>query len=68
MVLIIKGKGDIRNCNCHKKVKLLEHGMKVVESVLKKLCEIVTVNKICMRKSERCCVNLEKVEKEYHNK
>ena len=34
VVPIVKGKGDIRNCNGA--VKLLEHGMKVVESVLEK--------------------------------
>ena len=33
---IFKGKGDIRNYNCHGVVKLLEHGMKVVERVLEK--------------------------------
>ena len=33
MVLIFKGKCDIRNYGA---VKLLEHGMKVVEMVLKK--------------------------------
>ena len=30
------GLGDIRNCRWHSAVKLLEHGMKVVERVLKK--------------------------------
>ena len=44
MVPIFKGKGDIMNCSCYGAVKLLEHGMKVVEMVLgKKLCRIVTV-------------------------
>ena len=33
---IFKGKGDIRNCSCYRAVKFLEHGMKVVESVMKK--------------------------------
>ena len=38
--------GDIRNCCCHTAVKLHEHGIKVVEIVLKKcLCGIVTVRK-----------------------
>ena len=36
VALIFKGKGDISNCSCHRAVKLLEHGMKVVERVLKK--------------------------------
>ena len=29
-------KGDIRNCSCHRAVKLLEHGMMVVERVFEK--------------------------------
>ena len=36
VVPIFNGKGDIRNCSCYRGVKLLEHGMKVVERVLKK--------------------------------
>ena len=36
LVSIFKGKGDIRNCSCHRAVKLLEHGMNVVERVLEK--------------------------------
>ena len=36
VVPIFKGKGDIRICSCHGAVKLLEHGMKVVERVLEK--------------------------------
>ena len=31
---IFKGKGNIWNCRCYRAVKLLEHGMKVVERVL----------------------------------
>ena len=34
---IFKGNGDIRNCSCYCAVELLEHGMKVVERVLKKV-------------------------------
>ena len=42
-----KGKGDIRNCNYHRAVKLIEHGIKVVEKVLeKRLCRIVFVNEM----------------------
>ena len=33
VVPIFKGKGNIRNCSCYCAVKLLEHGMKVVEGV-----------------------------------
>ena len=40
---MLKGKGDIRNCSCYRDIKLLEHGMKVVERVLeKRLCRVVT--------------------------
>ena len=44
VVPIFKGKGNIRNCCCHGAVKLLGHGMKVLESVLeKRLCIIVII-------------------------
>ena len=47
VVLILKGKGDIRNCSCHRDVKLLERGMKLVERVLEKRpCRIVTVDEM----------------------
>ena len=36
LVPVIMGNGDIRNCRCYGAVKLLEHGMKVVERVLGK--------------------------------
>ena len=36
VVPIFNGKCDIRNCCCNRAVKLLEHGMKVVEGVLGK--------------------------------
>ena len=36
VVPIFKGKGDIRNCSCYGAVKLLEHGVKVVEWVFEK--------------------------------
>ena len=36
MVSIIKGKGDIRNCSYFRAVKLLEHGMNVVERVVER--------------------------------
>ena len=43
----IHGKGDVRNCSCNRAVKLLEHGMKVVERVLeKRLSRIVSVDEI----------------------
>ena len=31
LVSIFKCRGDIRNCSCYRAMKLLEHGMKVVE-------------------------------------
>ena len=54
---IFKGKADIRNCSCYRAVKLLEHGMKVVERVLeKRLCIILTVKKfnlaLCLREEQ----------------
>jgi len=37
MVLpIFKGKGDVMTCGSYKRVKLLEHGMKIVERVLER--------------------------------
>ena len=43
VVPISKGKGDIRNCSCYGAVKLIEHGIKVVQRVLeKRLCRIVS--------------------------
>ena len=33
VVPIFKAMGDIRNCSCNRAVKLLEHGIKVVEWV-----------------------------------
>ena len=57
LVPIFNGKGDIRNCSCHRAVKLLEHGMKVVEMVLeKRLHRIVNVMKcnfvLCLREEQ----------------
>ena len=43
----LHGKGDIRNFSCHRAVKHLEHGMKVVEKELeKRLHGIVTINEV----------------------
>ena len=36
MVPIYKRKGNVMNCNAYRGVKLLEHGMKVVERILEK--------------------------------
>ena len=47
MVPIFKNNGVIWNCNCYGAVKLLEHGMKLVERVLDKgLYGIVIVNEM----------------------
>jgi hypothetical protein len=43
--LLYKGKGDERDCGAHRGVKLLEHGMKIVERVFeRRLREIEKVN------------------------
>ena len=34
LVPIFKGKGDARNCNTYRGVKLFEHAMKIAERVL----------------------------------
>ena len=36
VVPTFKGKGNIRNCSCNRAVKLLEHGMTVVERMTEK--------------------------------
>ena len=36
VVPIFQDKGDIGGCSCYRAVKLLEHGLKVMERVLKK--------------------------------
>ena len=47
MVSIFKEKGNIRNCSCYRAVKLVEHGVKVVERVPEKRpCTIVTVDEM----------------------
>ena len=43
---IFKGKGELMNCSCYRAVQLLEHGMEVVEWVLKIIHRIVAVNKM----------------------
>ena len=71
---IFKGKGDIRNCSCYRAVKLLEHGMKVVERVLaKRLCRIASLNEMqfCIM-PERGRIDavfiLRRMREEYHAK
>ena len=45
VVPIFKGKGDVMDCGTHRRVKLLEHAMKIVERVLEnRVRELVTVD------------------------
>ena len=66
--------GDIRKCSCYGAVKLLEHGMKVMERVLKKrLCRIVSVDKkqhglMPERGSIDAIFILRRMQEEYHAK
>ena len=47
MVPIFKGKGDAMNCMAYRGVKLLEHGMKIVEKVLeRRLWHMVKVDEM----------------------
>ena len=73
-VPIFKGKGDIRNCICHRAVKLPEHGMKVVEKVLEiGFHIIVTVNymqfgSMSARGTIDAVFILRRLQEEYHAK
>ena len=45
LVAIFMGKGNVKNCNTYKGVKLLEHAMKIVERALeKRIRELVSIN------------------------
>ena len=45
LVPIFKGKGDVRNNNTYREVKLLEHAMKIVERVLEgRIRELVNID------------------------
>lgn len=47
LVPLYKGKGDVRDCGAYRGVKLLEHGMKVVERVFeRRLRNMVTVDEM----------------------
>ena len=63
MVPIFNGKGDIRNCSYYT-VKLLEHGMKVVERVLEKRLHIIVSVDVMQfgfmpEIGTRCCIYLD---------
>ena len=72
VVPIFNRKGDIRNSSCNRAVKLLKHGMKVVERVLeKRLHRIVSVEKMqfdCMpeRGPIDAVIILRMMQEEYH--
>ena len=72
MVPIFKGKVDIRNCSCHRAVKLLEHVLRVLERVLeKRLRRIVTVDEMLFGfMPERGIIDvvfiLRRMQEEYH--
>ena len=74
VVPIFKGKGDIRNCSCYLPVLLLEHAMKVVESVFeKRLCRIVVFDEMQFGfMLERGTIDavfiLRRMHEEYHDK
>ena len=64
-VPIFKRKGDIWNCSCSRAVKLLEHGMNVVERMLeKKFLRIVSVDEMQFgfmpERNNSCHIYLEK--------
>ena len=47
IVPIRKGKGDVMSCGSYRKVKLLEHAMKIVERVLgRRIQMLVNLNKL----------------------
>ena len=70
---IFKGKGDIRNCSCHRAAKLLEHGMEVEKVSEKRLHRIVNVYEMQFGSMpERGTIDavfiLRRLQKEYHAK
>ena len=71
---IFKGKDDFMNFSCNRAVKLLEHGMKVVERVLeKRLCIIVSVDEMQLGfMPERGTIDdvfiFRRIQEEYHAK
>ena len=49
VVPVFMEKGDVQNSICYRAVKLFEHVMMVVESVLeKRLCRIVTIHEMSL--------------------
>ena len=74
LVPIFVGKGDIRNSSCYRAVKLLQHGRKVVERVLRKMPHrIVSVNEMQFGlMPERGTIDavfiFRRMQEEYHSK
>ena len=72
VVPIFKGDVDIRNCSCYGDVKLLEHGIKLVERVLeKRFCRIVFVDELQFdfmpeRGTIDAVLILRRMQEEYH--
>ena len=70
VVPIFTWKDDISNCSCYGAVKLLEHGMKVVEGMLEKKLRIIEIQFALM--PERGTIDsvfiLRRMEEEYHAK
>jgi len=49
LIPVYKGKGDVRSCGNYRSIKLLEHGMKVIERVfVKRLRKVVDIDKMQM--------------------
>ena len=70
---IFNGKGYNRNCSCHRAVKLLEHGMKVVERMLEKRleeqCLVMKCNlALCLRGTIDAVFILRRLQEEHHTK
>ena len=74
VVPIFKEMGEIRKCSCYRAVKLLEHGMNVLERVLeKRFCRIVSVGELQIGfLPERGTIDavfiLRRMQEEYHAK
>ena len=74
MVPIFKGKDDIRNCCCHRTVKIIEHCLKVVERVLEKRHRrVMTVDEMQFgimpeRVTMDAVLILRRMQEEYHAK
>ena len=48
VIPIFKGKGDVRSCGNYRSIKLLEHGMKVIERIKRRLRKVVKLDEMQM--------------------